>query len=155
MPLVIGGSFSEAGSMTTGATYAHVFIWDGTKLVSELVEVSTGNAGSLPILPVPMSAMPVAKARIDVHPFNFTVGPTARRSGHLNLTVPAGLSAYFNVVAYQSANPGTNKGQLPDAREFDQMLMTAGIVNDTTLRISWISTGPVTGNFNAYYQIKN
>lgn len=112
-------------------------------------------AGQIPQVPLPMSVMPVAKARIDVHPFSFTVGPTARRSGHLTLTVPAGLSAYFNVVAYQSANPGTNKGQLPDAREFDQILMTADIINDTTLRISWVSTGPVIGNYNAYYQIKN
>lgn len=155
MAIVIGNSFSEAGSMAVGALYAHVFVWDGTKLVPELVEVATGAAGALPVLPIPMSAVPVVKTRVDVHPFSFSVGPTARRSGHLNLPVPAGMSAFFNVIAYQSANPGAGKGARPDAREFDQMLMTAEIVNDTTLHISWISTGPVIGNFNAYYQIKN
>lgn len=112
-------------------------------------------SGTTKISALPMSVMPVAKARIDVHPFSFTVGPTARRSGRLDMTVPAGLSAYFNVVAYQSAVPGANKGQLPDAREFDQILMTADITSDTTLRISWVATGPVIGNYNAYYQIKN
>jgi hypothetical protein len=118
-----------------------------------LATVGTG-AGNIPQVPLPMSVMPVAKARIDVHPFSFTV-PGVRRSGAFTLTTPPGLSAFFNVIAYQSAVPGTNKGILPDAREFDQILMTADIINDTTLRISWIATGPVTGNYNAYYQIKN
>lgn len=122
--------------------------------VNILLDVGSAT-GNVPQVPLPMSVMPVAKSRIDVHPFSFTVVPTARRSGRLDLTVPVGISSFFNVVAYQSAAPGENKGALPDAREFDQMLMTAYILDNTTLRISWVSTGPVIGNFNAYYQIKN
>lgn len=143
-----------APGLTVNVLYTRGLIWNGTTITTGLVQLGA-EPGSLPIAPLPMSVMPVAKSRIDVHAFSFTVGPTARRSGHLNLTVPAGLSNFFNVVAYQSAVPGANKGALPDAREFDQMLMTADIINDTTLRISWVSTGPVIGNYNAYYQIKN
>lgn len=117
---------------------------------------TTGTAtGNVPVIPIPMASMPVVKTRVDVHPFSLTIGPTSRRSGHADLTVPAGMSAFFNVIAYESALPGTNKGHRTDAREFEQILMTAAITSDTSLHLSWVATGPVIGNFNFFYQIKN
>lgn len=138
--------------MSTGDIIAHQVQSDGS---TRPIIINGTGVGSVPLVPLPMSVIPVVKSRIDVHPFAITVGPTARRSGHFDLTVPAGMNAFFNVIAYQSAIPGANKGTRSDAREFDQIFVAMAILNDTTLRGEWVATGPVLGNFNFYYQIKN
>lgn len=141
-------------NITTGPTdYSSL---RNTPSLGSAAYLNTGTgSGSVPTVPLPMSVMPMAKSRIDVHHFSFTVGPTARRSGAFTLSIPPGASNFFNVVAYQSATPGTNKGVLPDSREFDQLSITSSITSDTTLKCSWVATGPVIGNFNGYYQFKN
>lgn len=119
------------------------------------VKINGSASGQVSLVPLPMSAMPVAKSRIDVHPFSIVIGPSARRSGAFDLTTAQDLTGFFNVAAYQSAAPGDGKGIRPDSREFDQILITADIVGANLLRCCWIATGPVIGHFNFFYQIKN
>lgn len=116
---------------------------------------SDGSTRPAPLSNLPMSIMPVAKSRLDVHLFNQTICTTARRSGHFDITGLSGLSGFSGVRVYQSDTPGTNKGALHDEPEFEQIQFIASLIGDTTIRVRWLANGPVVGNYNLVYQFRN
>lgn len=114
-----------------------------------------GTTQPIALANLPMSVMPVAKSRLDVHLFSKNLGTTARRSGHFNITGLSGLDAFSGVRVYQSDVPGTNKGAIRDQAEFEQLQFIASLVGDTTITVRWIANGPVVGTFNLVYQFRN
>lgn len=113
------------------------------------------KTGQIPVVPMPMSSMPNAKLRLDIHSFEVNLCATAQRSGAFNLTGLAILSPTSSVRVWQSAKPATGKGTLSDEYEMDQISIVGNIVNVFTIRCYWVATGPVMGNFKFFYQLRS
>lgn len=138
---------------------ANSFISDPTKTADDLVypDLLDINAPSIyegsDVPFVTNDELATLAEKLVLHPFSIEVAPTARRTGHLTLTTPSGLSNFTTVQVRQSATPGTGKG-FQSSGEFDQILMSGKIVSDTTIECSWVApTGPIIGNFNFHYQL--
>lgn len=93
--------------------------------------------------------------RMQINAFSVNLGATARRSGKIFLSGLSGLSSHTSAVAWQSTSPGTGKGARTDNAELEQIRLEAFIVGDAALHIHWMANGPVLGNFNFFYQLKN
>lgn len=80
------------------------------------------------------------------------LGATARRSGTFTIT-GAGLVAGKPVLIQQAVGPYTGKGTRADEAEMDQVLVTAAVVDATTIRAYWKSEHFVRGNYKWNYAV--
>lgn len=81
------------------------------------------------------------------------LGIVPRKAGHFDITGLTNLTTNRTVVISQAPGPYTNKGTLPDEAEMDQALVTGYILNTTTIRCYWNSTGPMKNNVKFIYQV--
>lgn len=120
---------------------------DGSSIVQVLPTDSTGQG-------LPMTAMPQAKRRLDVHAFEISLCSIARRSGSFTVATFEDLTSDTAIRIWQSALPGTSKGIRTDEMEMDQISVVAHPITANSMQCHWVATGPVIGNFKFYYQIR-
>jgi hypothetical protein len=80
------------------------------------------------------------------------IASIGRNSGSFTIT-GTGLTTGKPVFIQQAVGPYTGKGTLADEAEMDQLLVTASVINSTTIRAYWTSHYPVRGNFKFNYLI--
>lgn len=137
--------------MATGDITAYQEQADGT---NKSVKINGLLNGNVALIPIPMAAMPVAKSRLDVHQIEQSLGTIAQQSGSFSITGLTGLLAFSFVRIWMSTVPGSGQGTLADFTEFEQIQISAEIVNDTSMKCYWIATGPVIGNYKFIYQFR-
>jgi hypothetical protein len=65
----------------------------------------------------------------------------------------SGLTADKQVLIQQKAAPYTGKGTLYDESEMDQIMISAYVLNTTTIQAHWVSTGMVVGSIKFGYTV--
>jgi len=81
------------------------------------------------------------------------LGTPARKGGTFDITGLSSLTTDRQVVVIQKAAPFTDKGILKDHGELDHVLVTAYVLNATTVRCHWFSATFVQGNFKFGYVV--
>lgn len=78
---------------------------------------------------------------------------TSRRSGTFDITGLSGLTADKVVTIVQTAAPIVSKGNARDEAEMDLIQLTGYVVDTTTIRAYWNSSGVMTGVFAFAFQV--
>ena len=78
--------------------------------------------------------------------------PTARRSGHFDITT-AGLTSGKPVHVLQAHGPYTGKGTLADEAEMDSINCSGKTISTTVIRVYWEANHRVRGNYKFDYLV--
>lgn len=98
-------------------------------------------------------AAPVASLTLTTVELSVATTPQTRRSGHLQITGLAGLTAGKPVLVQQAAGPYTGKGTRTDEAEMDMLTVAGVVLNATTIDLYWQSKYQVRGNFKFNYAV--
>jgi hypothetical protein len=158
---------SDARTPTAHATSHKSGGSDAIKLdeLSAPTDVTTLNAsttahGLLPKLPGGTStflrgdgAYAAPTAALALTTTEVSLGSTARRSGKVQITGLAGLTAGKPVLIQQAVGPYTGKGTRADEAEMDALTLSAAVLNATTIDIYWTSRFQVRGNYKVNFLV--
>lgn len=152
----LSGFFDAAGTSAAGIA-ALISTAPGTlDTLAEIdAQMASDESAAAAMVTSIAGKVSLTDARMQITSFSANLGTTARRSGKIFLSGLSGLSTHTSAVVWQSAAPGTGKGTRTDGAELEQIQLEAVIVNDTSMRLHWMANGPVLGNFNFFYQLKN
>lgn len=81
------------------------------------------------------------------------ISAVPKRTGHFDITGQTGLTVSTPVIVRMAAGPYTGKGALADEAEMDHIMCAGLVLNSTTIRVYWVATGPVIGNFKFHYRL--
>lgn len=98
-------------------------------------------------------AAPVASLSLTTVELSLATAPNLRRSGHVQITGLAGLTAGKPVLVQQAAGPYTGKGTRADEAEMDMLIVTGKVLNATTIDLYWRTRYAVRGNFKFDYAV--
>lgn len=98
-------------------------------------------------------AAPVASLSLTTVECSVAPTPQTRRSGHVQITGLAGLTAGKPVLVQQAAGPYTGKGTRTDEAEMDMLTVAGVVLNATTIDLYWQSKYQVRGNFKFNYAV--
>jgi hypothetical protein len=77
--------------------------------------------------------------------YQANLGSVASNGGTFDITGLSGLTPGANVLIQHLAVAATGKGDLRDEIEMDAVIASGYVLNSSTIRVYWRSTGPVAG----------
>lgn len=98
-------------------------------------------------------AAPVASLTLATVELSLASAPNTRRSGHVQITGLAGLTAGKPVLVQQAAGPYTGKGSRTDEAEMDMLIVTGKVLDAATIDLYWQSKYQMRGNVKFDYVV--
>ena len=98
------------------------------------------------------AAPPGGGGGLTLTPVEVNLGTAERRAGRFTIT-GAGLTAGKPVLIQQAVGPYTGKGTRADEAEMDQLVLSAAVLNTTTIEAFWNSHHKVRGNMKFNYAV--